>query len=91
MIFRKGNLERPVIRWTANICLALGVLAALGMFDMFVKNGGESGWFALWMLAVSVAYWLALRHWANRPGIKPKPNPRRVRTHRARMNMASHR
>lgn len=91
MIYRKGMPERREIKWAANFCLFLGILAALGMFDMFLRNGGESGLFALLMLGISAAYWFCLRHWSTRPGLKPKLNPRRVRTHRARMDMISHR
>ena len=91
MIYRKGKPEKSEIRWAANLCLFLGTLASIGMFDMFLRNGSKAGLFALLTMAVSVSYWLCLRHWSNHPGVKPRPNPRRVRTHRARMNMASHR
>lgn len=92
MIYRKGRLERPEIRWAANFCLTLGFLAALGMFGMFLKNGSEAGLFALLTLAVSIAYWFCLRHWSNRPDTKPRPNPRRVRTRRVRvLSTTSHR
>jgi hypothetical protein len=91
MIYRKGRPERPEIRWTANVCLFLGVLASLVMLDMFRRNGGESGLYALVTIAVSVFYWFCLRHWASRPSTKPKLNPRRVRTHRRRLDMISNR
>lgn len=91
MIYRKGLPERREIKWAANFCLLLGILASLGMFDMFLRNGGESGLFTLLTIGISAAYWFCLRHWSTRPGLKPKLNPRRARTHRVRMDMISHR
>lgn len=91
MIYRKGRPERPEIRWAAKLCLFLGIVAAVGMFDMYLKNGGKAGLFALLTIAVSVAYWFCLSRWSNHPDVKPRPNPRRVRTHRARVHVTPHR
>ncbi|RUL77572.1 hypothetical protein [Dyella choica] len=91
MIYRKGLPHRREIKWAANFCLSLGVIASLGMVDMFLRNGGDSGLFAVLTIAVSAAYWFCLRHWSTRPGLKPKLNPRRMRTHRVRMDVTSHR
>ena len=85
MIFRKGRPEKPEIRWAGNVCLVLGCLASIGMLDMYRRNGGDSGLFALVTVALAVLYWLCLRSWSNRPLVPIKG--RAMHTHRNRLGV----
>jgi len=97
MIYRKGRPGTAEIKWTGYICLALGAIAAIGMFDMYLKNGGSSGLFAFVTLAISALYGLGLWFLARRAEGKIYPRQvyarrsRHARAHRARLNIASHR
>lgn len=97
MIYRKGRPEAPELKWTGYVCLAAGAIVAIGMFDMYLKNGGSSGVFAFVTIAVAALYWGGLWWWAHRADGKASPRhahthrSRHARAHRARLNAVSHR